>query len=208
MNHMKSGRKLGRNSSHRKAMFRNMCCSLLKHRQIKTTLAKAKELRTIVEPLITKARSDSLATRRLLFSRLREKAIVHELATVIGPYYEAQARPGGYLRLLKCGLRSGDCAPMAIVQLVESDQFVVPDVIKSEKPVTKKEAVSNKVDTKNEAVTEKVATKKETVTKKEAVTKKVATKKETVTKKVATKKKSMPKKEAPSTESDVSSEDK
>lgn len=117
MRHRKSGRKLNRNSSHRKAMFKNMAVSLLEHELIKTTLPKAKELRRVVEPLITLAKTDSVANRRLAFSRLRSKDIVHKLFTSVAP--RNQARPGGYVRILKCGLRTGDTAPMAVVELVE-----------------------------------------------------------------------------------------
>ncbi|MDH3399499.1 MAG: 50S ribosomal protein L17 [Chromatiales bacterium] len=117
MRHRKSGRQLGRNSSHRQAMFRNMAASLLKHETIKTTLPKAKELRRVVEPLITIAKEDSVAHRRLAFDRLRDKEVVGKLFTDLGP--RNKARPGGYLRILKMGLRAGDSAPMAIVQLVE-----------------------------------------------------------------------------------------
>ena len=117
MRHRKSGRQLGRNSSHRHAMFRNMAASLLKHETIKTTLPKAKELRRVVEPLITIAKEDSVAHRRLAFDRLRDKEVVGKLFTDLGPRFKA--RPGGYLRILKMGLRAGDNAPMAIVQLVE-----------------------------------------------------------------------------------------
>ena len=117
MRHRKSGRQLGRNSSHRHAMFRNMAASLLKHETIKTTLPKAKELRRVVEPLITIAKEDSVAHRRLAFDRLRDKEVVGKLFTDLGP--RNKARPGGYVRILKMGLRAGDNAPMAIVQLVE-----------------------------------------------------------------------------------------
>jgi large subunit ribosomal protein L17 len=117
MRHRKSGRQLGRNSSHRKAMYRNMATSLLMHETIKTTLPKAKELRRVVEPLITVAKEDSVAHRRLAFDRLRDKAVVGKLFTDLGPRFKA--RPGGYLRILKMGLRAGDSAPMAIVQLVD-----------------------------------------------------------------------------------------
>ncbi|MDA9109534.1 50S ribosomal protein L17 [Woeseiaceae bacterium] len=117
MRHRKSGRKLGRNSSHRKAMFRNMSTSLLLHETIKTTVPKAKELRRVVEPLITLAKKDGVANRRLAFDRLRDKAIVGKLFTDIGPRFIN--RPGGYLRILKIGLRTGDAAPMAMVQLVD-----------------------------------------------------------------------------------------
>src|SRR3990167_4367033 len=111
MHHRKSGKKLNRNSSHRKAMFRNMSASLLKHELIKTTLIKAKELRRFVEPLITIAKIDSLANRRLAFDRLRDKEAVAKLFTRIAPRHTT--RPGGYLRVLKCGFRTGDKAPMA-----------------------------------------------------------------------------------------------
>ncbi len=117
MRHRQSGRQLNRNSSHRKAMFRNMASSLLRHEVIKTTLPKAKELRRVAEPLITMAKSDSVHGRRLAFSRLRDKEVVGKLFDEIGPRY--QDRPGGYLRILKAGFRSGDAAPMAIVELVD-----------------------------------------------------------------------------------------
>ncbi len=117
MRHRKSGRRLGRTSSHRKAMFRNMAASLLRHETIKTTLPKAKELRRVVEPLITLAKEDGVAKRRLAFDRLRDKEAVGKLFKDIGPRFKD--RPGGYLRILKIGPRPGDAAPMAIVQLVD-----------------------------------------------------------------------------------------
>jgi large subunit ribosomal protein L17 len=117
MRHRKSGRQLNRNSSHRQAMFRNMATSLIEHEVIKTTLPKAKELRRIAEPLITLAKEDSVANRRLAFSRTRDKAAVGKLFTELGPRY--QARPGGYTRILKCGFRPGDAAPMAYIELVD-----------------------------------------------------------------------------------------
>ena len=117
MRHRNSGRQLNRNSSHRKAMFRNMAASLFEHEMIKTTLPKAKELRRVAEPMITMAKKDSIANRRLAFSRLRDKDAVAKLFGELGPRYES--RPGGYLRILKCGLRAGDSAPMAYVELVE-----------------------------------------------------------------------------------------
>ena len=117
MRHRESGRKLNRNSSHRKAMFRNMAVSLMQHEMIKTTLPKAKELRRVAEPLITMAKNDSVAKRRLAFSRLRDRATVTKLFSELGPRYKE--RPGGYLRILKCGFRTGDKAPMAIVELVD-----------------------------------------------------------------------------------------
>lgn len=117
MRHRKSGRQLNRNSSHRKAMFSNMAASLMRHELIKTTLPKAKELRRVAEPLITLAKNDSVANRRLAFSRLRDREMVTKLFNELGPRYES--RPGGYLRILKCGFRSGDKAPMAYVELVD-----------------------------------------------------------------------------------------
>ena len=126
MRHRKSGRKLNRNSSHRKAMFRNMTCSLFEHELIKTTLPKAKELRRVAEPLITLAKSDSVANRRLAFSRLRNDDAVGKLFAELGPRYTE--RPGGYLRVLKCGLREGDKAQMAIVELVDRPEIDDVDV--------------------------------------------------------------------------------
>ncbi|GGN36176.1 MULTISPECIES: 50S ribosomal protein L17 [Marinomonas] len=117
MRHRKSGRHLNRTSSHRKAMFKNMAASLFEHEVIKTTLPKAKELRRVAEPLITLAKVDSVANRRLAFARTRSKDAVGKLFTELGPRY--QARPGGYVRILKCGFRSGDNAPMAYVELVD-----------------------------------------------------------------------------------------
>lgn len=116
MRHRKSGRKFNRNSSHRKAMFRNMSASLFDHELIRTTLAKAKELRGKAEPLITLAKEDSVANRRLAFDRLRDREVVTKLFEELGPRYKE--RPGGYLRVLKCGFRPGDNAPMAYVELV------------------------------------------------------------------------------------------
>jgi large subunit ribosomal protein L17 len=126
MRHRKSGRKLNRNSSHRKAMFRNMTCSLFEHELIKTTLPKAKELRRVAEPLITLAKNDSVANRRLAFSRLRNDDAVGKLFAELGPRYTE--RPGGYLRVLKCGLREGDKAQMAIVELVDRPEIDDVDV--------------------------------------------------------------------------------
>ncbi|MDG2395012.1 50S ribosomal protein L17 [Candidatus Thioglobus sp.] len=119
MRHRKSGRQLNRNSSHRKAMFKNMANSLFDHETIRTTLPKAKELRRVVEPLITKAKIDSVANRRNAFAKLRDDAMVAKLFTQLGPFYKE--RPGGYIRILKAGFRTGDKAPMAIVQLVDFD---------------------------------------------------------------------------------------
>jgi large subunit ribosomal protein L17 len=117
MRHRKAGKQLNRNSSHRKAMFRNMAASLFEHELIKTTVPKAKELRRVAEPLITMAKEDSVAKRRLAFARLRSDAAVGKLFSELGPRY--RARPGGYLRILKCGYRPGDKAPMAYVELVD-----------------------------------------------------------------------------------------
>ena len=117
MRHKNIGRNLGRTSSHRRAMFQNIIVSLLRHDMIKTTLPKAKELRRFIEPMITLAKEDSLHHRRLAFSRLRDRDIVTKLFADIGPFYKK--RPGGYLRILKCNFRKGDCAPMAIVELVD-----------------------------------------------------------------------------------------
>ena len=122
MRHLKSGRKLNRTSSHRKAMFSNMTASLIEHEVIKTTLPKAKELRRVAEPLITLAKSDSVANRRLAFSRLRNDSAVGKLFAELGPRY--QDRPGGYLRILKTGFRAGDAAPMAIVELVDRPELM------------------------------------------------------------------------------------
>ncbi len=120
MRHKLSGRKLNRNSSHRKAMFRNMAVSLMQHEMITTTVAKAKELRRVAEPLITMAKDDSVAKRRTAYSRLRDHDTVTKLFSELGPRYKE--RPGGYLRILKCGYRPGDKAPMAIVELVDRPQ--------------------------------------------------------------------------------------
>jgi len=117
MHHRKSGRKLNRTSSHREAMFRNMAASLIKHELIRTTVPKAKELRRVAEPLITLAKIDGVANRRLAFSRLRDKQAVGKLFVELGPRF--RARPGGYLRILKCGFRDGDNAPMAYVELMD-----------------------------------------------------------------------------------------
>jgi large subunit ribosomal protein L17 len=117
MRHLKSGRKLNRDSAHRKAMFRNMASSLFANEIIKTTVPKAKELRRVAEPLITLAKEDSVAHRRQAFNRLRDRDVVTKLFSELGPRYAE--RPGGYLRILKCGFRPGDKAPMAYVELVD-----------------------------------------------------------------------------------------
>ncbi len=121
MRHRHAGRQLNRTSSHRKAMFKNMSVSLLHHELIRTTLPKAKELRSVVEPLITLSKEDTVSKRRLAFARLRDRAIVTKLFNELGPRYKE--RPGGYLRVLKCGFRTGDNAPMAIVELVDRPQL-------------------------------------------------------------------------------------
>jgi len=117
MRHRNSGRKLNLSSSHRRAMFKNMAVSLMRHEVIKTTLPKAKELRRVVEPLITLAGTDDVARRRLAFARIRDREAVTKLFNELGPRYKE--RPGGYVRILKCGFRAGDSAPMAIVELVD-----------------------------------------------------------------------------------------
>jgi large subunit ribosomal protein L17 len=120
MRHRKTGRSLGRTSTHRKAMYKNMAVSLICHETIRTTLPKAKELRRVVEPLITLAKQDGVARRRLAFDRLRDKASVGKLFDVLGPRFND--RPGGYLRILKIGFRPGDSAPMALVQLLDQPE--------------------------------------------------------------------------------------
>ncbi|MFZ2312361.1 MAG: 50S ribosomal protein L17 [Methylobacter sp.] len=122
MRHRKSGRKFNINSSHRKALFSNMVSSLFKHELIKTTLPKAKELRSFAEPLITLSKEDSVAKRRLAFSRLRDREVVTKLFNELGPRYKNRA--GGYLRIMKCGYRPGDDAPMAYVELVDRPEVV------------------------------------------------------------------------------------
>jgi large subunit ribosomal protein L17 len=120
MRHRNAGRQLSRNSSHRRAMMRNMASSLIRHETIRTTLPKAKELRRVVEPLITMAKTDGVSQRRRAFDRLRDREVVGKLFNELGPRY--QERPGGYLRILKTGFRPGDAAPMAIVQLVDQPE--------------------------------------------------------------------------------------
>jgi large subunit ribosomal protein L17 len=117
MRHLNSGRQLSRDSSHRKAMLRSMAVSLFRYETIKTTLPKAKELRKVVEPLITLSKEEGVARRRIAFSRLRDRGVISKLFEALGPRY--RVRPGGYLRILKCGFRRGDKAPMAIVELVD-----------------------------------------------------------------------------------------
>ncbi|MBL4798991.1 MAG: 50S ribosomal protein L17 [Oleispira sp.] len=129
MRHRKSGRHFNRTSSHRQAMFKNMAVSLFEHEIIKTTLPKAKELRGVAEPLITLAKVDSVANRRLVFARTRSKEAVGKLFNELGPRYEA--RPGGYIRIMKCGFRSGDNAPMAYVELVDRPAVEAEDVVEA-----------------------------------------------------------------------------
>ncbi len=126
MRHRKTGRQLNRNSSHRRAMFKNMATSLFRHELIRTTVPKAKELRRVAEPLITLAKKDSVANRRLAYARIRDREMVTKLFNELGPRY--QARPGGYLRILKCGFRAGDKAPMAYVELVDRPKPVEADL--------------------------------------------------------------------------------
>ncbi|URJ24642.1 50S ribosomal protein L17 [Candidatus Blochmanniella camponoti] len=121
MRHRKSGSKLNRTSAHRKAMFKNMVVSLVMHKIIKTTLSKAKVLRRIIEPLITRSKVDTIANRRLVFSKTRNNDVVAKLFTQISPHF--YNRPGGYTRILKCGLRKGDNAPMAYIELVERSKI-------------------------------------------------------------------------------------
>lgn len=133
MRHRKSGKQLNRNSSHRKAMFKNMTCSLVEHEVIKTTVPKAKELRRFAEPLITLAKQDSVANRRLAFARTGSKATVGKLFSDLGPRF--QDRSGGYTRILKAGFRAGDAAPMAYVELVDreiADDEIIDEVEESE----------------------------------------------------------------------------
>lgn len=156
MRHRKSGRQLNRNSSHRQAMFRNMATSLIECEVIKTTLPKAKELRKVAEPLITLAKEDSVANRRLAFARTRSKAAVGKLFTELGPRY--QARPGGYTRILKCGFRTGDAAPMAYIELVGRPIAEVEDydadLAGAEEVVETVEETEAVVETADEAVAE------------------------------------------------------
>jgi len=156
MRHQKSGRKLGRNSPHRTAMFRNMATSLLLNETIRTTLPKAKELRRVVEPLITLGKEDSVAHRRLAFSRLRDQSAVGRLFTELGPRFEK--RPGGYLRILKIGYRPGDSAPMAIVQLLDKPDAVPEaraaaeeDMAQAKKSAKKKSKATTKKTSKKAA---------------------------------------------------------
>jgi large subunit ribosomal protein L17 len=142
MRHQKSGRRLGRNSPHRRAMYRNMAASLLLHETIETTLPKAKELRRVVEPLITLAKEDGVHRRRLAFSRLRNDVAVGRLFGELGPRFKS--RPGGYLRILKTGFRPGDSAPMALVQLLDKPEAVAEAKAKDEKDMESAKASAKK----------------------------------------------------------------
>ena len=152
MRHRNSGRKLNRTTAHREAMLRNMAVSLLRHEELKTTLPKAKELRRVAEPLITLAKTPSVANRRLAFSRLRDRAVVGKLFDDLGERFKT--RPGGYLRILKYGFRAGDAAPMALVQLVERSPAV-----RAQQPTEETAQPADKK-TKKTAVTKKAATTK------------------------------------------------
>ena len=154
MRHRKSGRQLNRNSSHRQAMFRNMAASLIEHEVIKTTLPKAKELRRVAEPLITLAKEDSVANRRLAFSRTRNKAAVGKLFSEIGPRYAD--RPGGYTRILKCGYRPGDAAPMAYIELVDRPRVEEEDFDYDDEELTEDSAEAE-AEEEAEQETEKAA---------------------------------------------------
>ena len=159
MMHRKAGRALGRKSSHRTAMYRNMAASLICEETIRTTVPKAKELRRVIEPLITLAKEDGLARRRLVFSRLRDRTSVGKLFNELGPRFKS--RPGGYLRILKMGYRAGDCAPMALVML--TDRAAPADAApepKGRKKVAKKAAAKPKAEAKTAAKPRKKAARK------------------------------------------------
>lgn len=132
MRHRNIGRQLSRSSSHRKATLKNLTSALFRHEIIRTTLPKAKELRRVAEPMITMAKTDSLARRRLIFSRLRDRDMVTKLFNDLGPRFKA--RPGGYLRILKCGFRPGDCAPMAWVELMDRPAEVAESTAAADTP--------------------------------------------------------------------------
>jgi len=158
MRHQKSGRKLNRTSSHREAMFRNMANSLLRHEQLVTTLPKAKELRRVAEPLITLAKSATLANRRLAYARLRDRDMVGKLFDDLGVRFKD--RPGGYLRILKTGLRRGDAAPMALVQLTERQAAAVaaePAAAEVDETKPKKKSAPKKKSVKAKKTTAKTA---------------------------------------------------
>ena len=167
MRHRKSGRRLGRNSAHRHAMYRNLAASLLRHETVRTTLPKAKELRRVVEPLITLAKQDGPSRRRLAFDRLRDEVAVGRLFTELGPRF--RERPGGYLRILKMGYRRGDAAPMALMQLVDGPVEAAPAATADEAPPKKARAVKKKAPAKKAAKADaEAAPKKAKVAKKKA----------------------------------------
>ena len=157
MRHRKAGRKFNRTSSHRSAMFKNMAVSLIDHEIIKTTLPKAKELRRVAEPLITLSKTDNVANRRLAFNRTRNAAAVGKLFSELGPRYSE--RPGGYTRILKCGFRSGDSAPMAYIELVDraalegSEALSEEEDLAEENPRDEKQDLSQKASDADDAET-------------------------------------------------------
>ena len=149
MRHRKAGRKFNRTSSHRSAMFKNMAVSLIDHEIIKTTLPKAKELRRIAEPLITLSKTDNVANRRLAFNRTRNAAAVGKLFSELGPRYAE--RPGGYTRILKCGFRSGDSAPMAYIELVDRSPVEGSDALSGEEGLARENLRDEKQDLPQDA---------------------------------------------------------
>ena len=197
MRHQLSGRQLSRNAPHRAAMFRNMAASLIRHETIRTTLPKAKELRRIVEPLITLGKADSDANRRRAFSQLRDAEVVIKLFEDLGPRFKA--RPGGYTRILRMEVRAGDSAPMALMQLLDqpalAENTQVSDEAEGEKKAPKKKAAAKKASPKKKTVKtaeEKAAKKAKAEQKAEAKAKKAETK--TQKKAAAPKKKAAAKK--------------
>ena len=167
MRHRKSGRHLNRTSSHRQAMFRNMAVSLIEHEVIKTTVVKAKELRRVAEPLITLAKQDSVANRRLAFDRTRSRSAVGKLFSEIGPRY--QDRPGGYTRILKCGYRPGDAAPMAYIELVDRPIEDDYDDYDEDVAVAEEEAAQPEVEESEAAAEESVEEAEEAESEEETV---------------------------------------
>ena len=149
MRHKKAGRKFNRTSSHRSAMFKNMAVSLIDHEIIKTTLPKAKELRRIAEPLITLSKTDNVANRRLAFNRTRNAAAVGKLFSELGPRYAE--RPGGYTRIMKCGFRSGDSAPMAYIELVDRTPIEGSEAFSEEEDLAQENSRDEKQDFSQEA---------------------------------------------------------
>lgn len=182
MRHQKSGRKLHRTSAHREAMFRNMAASLFRHEQIRTTLPKAKELRRVAEPLITLSKGDSVANRRLAFSRLRDREIVGKLFNDLGIRFKD--RPGGYLRILKSGYRNGDNAPMALVQLVDGGAPTAAGIPTEETKAKSKSALKAKPKKQTKTVKAKTTTKASSTKKKVAKSKAKKTTKKTTKKKM------------------------